>query len=897
MNEQTRRIEDRRNAGCKAVNVARTVVVLGLLLLLIGLGARAEAQYEPPTDQPGPAVDHLYFKAFDIDRAPLDLQAGDMDIYYFSLKTAAARELRDNPDVRLHEAPASTISLLLNPAPAPEGQINPFSLPKVRQAMQRLVNRDFVAREIYLGQAQPMYAHLSPTDFDYLTIFDVVQEMDLRYDPEFARAQIADAMNDAGAEMIDGVWHYKGEPVRLKFVIRVEDERRELGDLVRAELVKAGFQVDTAYQPFAPALQTVYASDPSQLGWHIYTEGWGRGAPNRYDFGTINQMYAPWLGNMPGWQEVGFWQYENEQLDDLGQRLFRGEFKDQAERNQIYREMTRLGLEESVRIWVATVMNAFPARAELRGITDDLAAGPRSIWSLREAYVPGRNELTVGHLWVWTERTTWNPIGGLGDVYSTDIWRQLHDPPLWNHPFTGIPGPFRADYQVETAGPEDKLDVPPDAVMWDAERKQWRPVGDGVQATSKVTFDYARYFQAPWHNGQSITMADVVYAIYQSFDMAYDEDKARIEVAMAVTARPFLQTFRGFRVLDDTHLEVYVDFWHFELDYIASYASPAGLSMPWDMLYAMDVLVFDQRRAAYSDTAAARFNLPWISLVMERDARLVRRVLMGLRDDAQLPAAVFTLPTQEGERQLVTAEEAIARYQADLDWFDRFGHLVISNGPFTLARYDPPAQFAQLDAFRDPGYPFKPGDLYKGKAVLIEFADVNANPISLGQPYQAQITLTGPGELAARFLLVDATTNQIVHKGDATPQGNGVFTIDLPETVTNELEIGLYQLVLVAYSDQLARMAERRVDLEANIAVAAAPPAEQPAVEATQLTETPAPTTPAAAEITQQPTATPAEGGVQGPSSIVSILIGAVVVIVLAAGVFMLMRRRDTAGT
>ena len=50
----------------------------------------------------------------------------------------------------------------------------------------------------------------------------------------------------------------------------------------------------------------------------------------------------------------------------------------------------------------------------------------------------------MGHLWVWTERTTWNPVAGFGDVYGVDIWRNLTDPPLWNHPFTGVPGPFRA---------------------------------------------------------------------------------------------------------------------------------------------------------------------------------------------------------------------------------------------------------------------------------------------------------------------------------------------------------------------------------------------------------------------------------------------------------------------
>ncbi|MCB0121052.1 MAG: hypothetical protein KDE58_02350, partial [Caldilineaceae bacterium] len=208
------------------------LLLLGLLLRWSGT-ALAQDDYTPPTEEPGPAVDTLYFKSFNVDRAPLDLEAGEMDLYYYNLKIAAARELRDNDTVNLYEAPANTLSLILNPAPAPEGELNPFSIPEVRRAMQRLVDRDFVAREIYQGQAVPMYTVNSPNDFDYLTVFDIVQEQDLRYDPEFARQEIADAMEAAGAELVDDVWNYNGRPIRIKFIIRVEDERRELGDLVR----------------------------------------------------------------------------------------------------------------------------------------------------------------------------------------------------------------------------------------------------------------------------------------------------------------------------------------------------------------------------------------------------------------------------------------------------------------------------------------------------------------------------------------------------------------------------------------------------------------------------------------------------------------------------------------
>ena len=103
--------------------------------------------------------------------------------------------------------------------------------------------------------------------------------------------------------------------------------------------------------------------------------------------------------------------------------------------------MTQKELVDPVRIWLVTAINSFAATSDLAGVTQDVSAGPRSPWTLRSAYVPGTDELKVGNLWVWTERTTWNPVGGFGDVYSSDIWRNLIDPPISNHPFTGMPGP------------------------------------------------------------------------------------------------------------------------------------------------------------------------------------------------------------------------------------------------------------------------------------------------------------------------------------------------------------------------------------------------------------------------------------------------------------------------
>ena len=821
------------------LKLALLVIVLLLgLELAPGVLAQSSDEYQPPHDRPGPASERIQFQSFHVDLAGQSLQNGDMDFYLFSLKTEAARQLQDSTDITMYQAPATSISLILNPAPAIEGELNPFSIREVRQALQYAVDRRFIAEEIYKGLAEPMLAHVGPFDYDYLTVYDELKGQDITYDPEFAGDLVEQAMTAAGATLQDDMWHYNDRPVQVKFIIRVEDERREVGDLIRAELGKLGFTVVPTYLNFAPAILSVYGTDPQVFQWHLYTEGWGRGAAERFDYGTANSMTAPWLGNMPGWQEVGFWQYENERLDELGQNLFQGNFRSVEERNEIYEEITDISLQESVRVWLATIVNSLPTDNNLQGVTQDISAGPKSIWTLREAHIPGSDTLTVGNLWVWTERTTWNPVGGFGDLYSVDIWNNVHDPPLWRDPFTGVPIPFRAEYEVTTAGPEGKLDVPSDAKLWDAENDEFISVGDGVQATSKVIYDYSKFFQSKWHHGEPITMADVIYTISQGFDRALDEDKSKIEFALAVTRKPFLETVRGVKVLDENRLEVYVDYWHFVEDYIAEYANMSGVSMPWEVIAALDKLVFEDRRAAYSDTAAQRFSVPWINLVMPNDVRLLRRALIDLGSDNSYPESIF-----QSAGVSVSEEEASQRYQAVLDWIEEYDLAIISNGPFQLVRYDPPSQFAELLAFRDPSYPFKPGDWYRGAPPAIRFNNIEAPGIGIGSAVSVDVTLEGPGIIDLQYLLLDPASGEVVTLGEAQRTSGNQYSLEIPAEVTGQLSDGLYQLFLVASSDLVSSLAERRVDLEAFSG-------EVP----TQATVVSTPTAAA-------PTATPTEGG------------------------------------
>ncbi|MDW7977947.1 MAG: ABC transporter substrate-binding protein [Candidatus Caldarchaeum sp.] len=771
---------------------------LFLTLAVLLLAPAYAQQYTPPHDKPGPAVETIRVRAYAEEVAPQALERGDMDLYLYSMRVARLQALERDPNIVMVRAPSLLLSLILNPAPDQRG-FNPFSLKEVRQAFQYLVNRDFVVRELYRGLASPMTSHLTPYDYDYALFFQQILEAGIRYDPEYANRLITNALTAAGAAKRDGKWVYGDRPITVKFVIRTEDERREIGDLVASELEKAGFTVERIYLPFAQAIARVYTTDPQEFQWHVYTEGWGRGALEKYDTSSVNQFCAPWLGNMPGWQEFGFWQYSNQLLDDVVRRYSKASRAVRDERNRLYLQALRECVSESVRVWVAVVLQSTPVSRRMAGITEDLAAGARGLWTLREVHIPGRDVLNVGHLWVWTPRTVWNPVGGLGDVYSSDLWRAVSDPAIARHPFTGLPIPFRAKYTVETAGPTGTIPVPSDAFVWDAKTKAWTNVASGTRAISKVVFDYSQYTSSKWHHGIPITMADVLYRIYQTYDLAYDDVKSRIEFAIAFTSRPILETFKGFRILDQNRLEVYVDYWNFEPDYIAEYAEVFGGGMPWELLAVGDDLVFTRRLATYSDTASARFRLDQLNLVLREHVSLVRLSLTDFISKNYFPANVFTV----GGRSYENQQGAVARYRALLNWVNTNNLAVVSNGPFYLAVFDPASQYAELRAFRDPSYPFKPGKWYFGTVDKPRLQKLEG-AVVIGSDSKIALNTAGRGAVSVSYVVRDPATGRVVDSGVGRAVG-GVFEISLTAAKTSQLSPGFVEITAVVYSDEVAQ--------------------------------------------------------------------------------------------
>jgi len=791
------------------------------IILLLCIGATPFLSYasylSPEQAITGPATDKIEYVRVDRPLAPDALRQGDIDVYIFSITAEAEIEIgNDDPDITFYRGVSGMNDILLNPAPAPEGQLNPFSIKEVRYAMNFIFDRDFIVNEIFQGTAAQMYDYLGPFHPEVPSIADIKLKHGFVYDFDRANEMVENAMVLAGAEKRAGKWYYKDEPVSIKALIRVEDERRDIGDSFAADVEKLGFTIEYSHTTFGPAIDTVYGTDPADFEWGFYTEGWGMGASRWNTWepgcwgGSADPELGDWCANMPGWAEEGWWNYVSPgaRIDILGTDIYYGRYTDLADREAKIRECTDLMMQESVRIFGIRELTAYPARTDVEGLTQDMGQGLRgAVWTPREAYREGSTSLKFGNLWVWTETTVWNMYDGFNDVYSVDIARATYDPTVWRHPFTATAMPFRADYEVTTEGPEGTMDVPSDAYKWDAVADAWVVVGSGVEAQSKVVFDYSKYTQSKWHHGIDISMADILYEVASGWDVAYDEDKAVRESALSSGAMGLFATFKGIVVPDDDTMEIYLDFYHFDDNEIAIFANPIGGiggigDNPWELMAAQEDVVFTKNLLAMGQQSADLFGVPWMSLVLSEHAETVKDSLEELLAAEYFPSSYFTL----GATTYDTLANALDRYQASIDWYDEKGILWISNGPFYLNQFDAEAQYAETLAYRDPTYPFKPGDWYYGRPEVPEVVDISMPTITKGLAADIDIEMAGPPNLEATYIVTVEATGELVLKAEAeTTARYGELVAPLTAAETDLLDIGgRYVLTVLGKSPDVA---------------------------------------------------------------------------------------------
>ena len=755
-------------------------------------------------------VDSIKFIQYlDENTALEEVRNGNLDMYYYRISSDRLENNQAREGLKVFDSTGGSYSLLVNPAESEK--FNPFSNKDARFALNYLLDRKLIVNELMGGYGAPIISYYGPTDPEYLTIIKELESFDFKYNPTLAEEIISRSMIERGAEKIDNKWKVEDNEIEIKIFIRSDDPvRKSIGEILSVELENLGFTVKKDYGDLNKAFVVVYGSNPADMNWNLYTEGWGRSAFVKYDSIGLGQMYSPWFSNMPGFNDPSYWNYENKKLDDLTQKIYKGGFETAEKRSQLIQEAVTEGINESVRIFLASKVDQYVVNENVSGVINDLGAGVPSRFTPINVKT-NDNELVIGVKQIY--QGAWNPVMGLTDTYSRHIWGIISDPITFKHPFTGETFPVRAQWKVETSSIDDKIKVPIETKMWNPISQQWSNVNPDTIATSKVTFDFEF---SNWHNGQSMDMNDILHSLYFTIEWGTqsDETDKTFDTEFTPRAAQSIQTIIGINQIDEDTVEVYVDYDHFDENEIAEWAA-LWSPIPWEITTAMEKAVIDGK-VSFSRSGATSKSVNWLSLIVPKDAEIIKEYLQEFKGSKFIPKSL-----KQNENTLQYYEN---RYDSSISWIEKNNHAVISNGPFYLQSYAPESRTITVKTFEDESYPFKIGKW--SELENAQFPIIKKINMSKAVQYGKNIEIVIETEKTDSILYFLIDSKGKIQASEKLNVNENTVSIEITSNMTKNLQIGANSIKIFAISNSVLKpdfyessflVTEKKIELYNNI--------------------------------------------------------------------------------
>lgn len=785
-----------------------------LLVLVLSISAFADDQHK------GAWVDEVIMTAEPSASAAIRrLQVGDIDLYSSATtESDVVQTAQSDPNIDYAEQFGLYFELTFNTAAFEDGRLNPFVDRELRSAMNRLIDREYIAQEIFNGLALPKLHMLNSAFPDYARMADVARrlEAEYAYNPEAAREVIFARLEALGAQRVNGLWHYNGQPVTIIVAIRNEDERLALGDYAAGVMEDLGFLTERLYRTSAELSPVVFTADPRAGLFHIYTGAWSATAVTRDQGPNFNQFYTDKvMAGYPLWEALR----PNPELVEVADRLATRDFRTIDERSELFARMLELALLESNVIWIADTTSVLPRRAEFT-VASDLAAGIAGtpLWALtlrRGEEIGGRVNIAQPQVLV----EPWNPLDGSNWVHDMMPVRAIREAGTVNDPYTGLPWPQRierAEVVIQTGLPvsatldwvnlsfDDVIEVPADAwINWNPVEQRFITVAeqhpDGLTAARKSVVYYPEdLYEVQWHDGSTISLGDFVFNMILQFDRGM-EGSPYYDPAKTPDTQSFLRNFRGVRIVQENPLviETYSDLWTLDAEVNVNTWFPAWDRGPgpWHML-AIGLLAERNEQAAFTSSKADRLDGEWISYISGPSLAILGTNLAQAQADSYLPYAA-TLS------QYISGNELAQRYSALQSWHAQKGHYFIGSGPMYLEAVHPVEGVVHLR--RNPNYP----DLASKWALFGEpmIATVDATgpgTVRRGSEavFQAEVTFGGDAYLIehmseVKYLVYDAR-GQVVLVGEAEAVADGLWQAVLTAEETAELPVGASRIEIIA---------------------------------------------------------------------------------------------------
>ncbi|MBL8966121.1 MAG: ABC transporter substrate-binding protein, partial [Spirochaetaceae bacterium] len=735
----------------------KKIVIASAIALCLAFTAGAQAKN-------GPIVDKVIVDVrMDQAIAIKDTVEGKTDVFYYGIdgKTFATISAADKAKLDVYAIPSGSWSLLTNPIPnkAPysfttkDGKtiFNPLAIREVRYALNWLIDRKKIVDEILLGAGEPMMTAMTPGQPGTYK-FNLVSTklgMAARGNEKKAIADIDAAMKAAAAlpenkgklEKSGQFWTYEGQPVTIRFIIRVDDPTGRLlqGRYVADQLEKAGIKVERLEYDRSKAGKLVYNGDPADWQWSMYTEGWGAGATRAWWDVSVSQMYAPYYGYMPGGATEGFWNYENKEIDDIAKKNYNGWFLTADEYWSGNMKVTEMALREAVRVYVCSQMQYYIAnKARFNGKMAYGVGDGLNGWSVRTADVkPNEKGEKILRATQFSAKgglfmSAWDPVGtdGFSDTYSNNITDQTWDPATFESPNAAKDTPLAVKWDLAKAVtkvapdkngdgmPEGLIPVDKAATIYNSSTKKWESgveyklVGDKYQyVKSPAIVSYSQnvitYNYGKWHSGAPVTLADLQYSTAFQYEWANKDsaDDKLFDEAYASNIQPTLTVSKGSVLGKDgaTFTNFYDYNWPMDKERLAAgnlptpkaggFGRPNGVS--WDIYEALALLVVEGSKSGTTYSFSSDPATTEVDVIQPKCVADIKAKLQDMKAKKYVPAPIA---------QWCTPEQAVARYDAAIKFIDTYGHAYISNGPFFISKIDFNANYMELSAFRSYNY-------------------------------------------------------------------------------------------------------------------------------------------------------------------------------------------------
>ena len=763
----------------------------------------------------------------DVDRAVLQLDIGVFDVYSFQVSRPDVKNLLDASATLDYVASSGSYSeLTFNPVGPvfADGRLNPFAVPRVREAMNWLIDRDYVVQEIYGGLAVARWTAFNTAAADYARYIEVIRAIELEYAYDMAKAEavISEEMEKLGATRVGGVWNYNGSPVTIILLIRTEDERRIIGDYVANQLEDIGFQTERQIRTAAEASPIWYGGNPADGLYHIYTGGWITTAIPRDLGGNFAFFYTDMGLPSPLWQS-----YVNDpEFYDLAEALDNNDFTTLAQRDELIPRALRLSLQDSVRLWLNDRQSVTPKRGDI-AVAGDLFGGVSGamLWAntiRRGDEVGGRIDVAMPSM--LTE--PWNPIAGSNWIYDMTLIRATSDQGVVPDPYTGLSIPQRIEraeitvqqdlpvgqtYDWLTLSRAPEIAVPADAwADWDAANQRWITVGEkfpeGVTALRKIVTHYPAdlYDAVKWHDGSAFSVADVVLGMILTFDRG-NEGSIIYDAAAAPALRSFLSAFRGVKIVstDPLVIETYTDLWYLDAEVGVSTWWPYYAQGPgaWHKL-AVGILAESEEAVAFSQAKADQLKVERLSYIAGPTVRVLANYLAQAQASGYVPYANALAP-------FLGEGEVAARYANLAAWGNAKGHYWLGTGPFYLERAFPTESVVQLTRNASHADPAERWARF-GAPQLAEVEVDGPGRVTIGGPATFDVYVTFRDEAypsadisQVKYLVFDGT-GALATSGNATLVAEGVYDVTLDAGVTGALAVGSNRLEIAVVSRVVA---------------------------------------------------------------------------------------------